>query len=80
VHQQNIDVPDQNEIVDRAGVGDDEVHASGPSAFGEIVMLTPAVQKGREVGYFFPHIVNCGVHPNIMSLQKPVELVTCAET
>ncbi len=58
----NVDMPDQDQIVDRAGVGDDQLHLSKSKTF--------------QILHIAVDILNGDVGPDLTSPQKVVEFVT----
>ena len=63
---ENVDVPYQDQIVDRAGVGDNQPH--------RLESQTP------EILHITPHVLNVDIGPDMMGLQKVVEFITGLET
>lgn len=59
---ENIDMPDQDQIIDRASVGDYQLHLSESQTL--------------EVLQIAPHVLNGDIGPHPMGLQKVVEFVT----
>jgi hypothetical protein len=58
----NVDMPDEDQIIDRASVGDYQLHLSESQTL--------------EVLYIAPHFLNGDIGPHPMGLQKVVEFVT----
>ena len=57
----DIDVADQQKIVDRAGIRDDQLHSSKSQAL-----------QGSD---FPTQIFNGVIHPHLMGLQKTIQLI-----
>lgn len=59
--RENIDAPDEDQVIYRAGVGDDEPHSSESQAL--------------EVFDIAPDIIDCHLGPDMVGLQEAVKLV-----
>ena len=60
--RKDIDVPDEQKVIDWAGIGDDEAQSSESQPLKRCD--------------FLPQIVDSIVHPNLMGLEEAIELVT----